>query len=330
MEPTRRWRELLQERLDEAIAVLGAVPGVRGLIIGGSMGRGDPWPLSDIDLLPVYATSLEPAREVQQRHAALIDWWAASGRAQTLDVGWLAFTDDEIRAAVLAGPAEAAARMTDRRWFHGIDKAFGGRAAADPSGLAQTFLDWVTAIRFDPLVVAARVRQWWQQALTSQRTALAAVADQDPSQATYLLREAARALRLVLVEGWGERLGSMGREWTRFERLAGQRGAQVLAARVAALAGADPGDAARRAELAPAWLKERIELAAAARRLIGEQVTPQENARDQLAAFSVHVARHRPDLAGPWTGSPDPALAERLAELEQVMATLRQDADLAG
>jgi hypothetical protein len=31
-----------------------------------------------------------------------------------------------------------------------------------------------------------------------------------------------------------------------------------------------------------------------------------------------------------WTGSPDPALTERLAELEQLMATLCQDTDLAG
>jgi hypothetical protein len=40
----------------EAVAVLGSVPEVRGLIVGGSMGRGDPWPLSDIDVLPIYAT----------------------------------------------------------------------------------------------------------------------------------------------------------------------------------------------------------------------------------------------------------------------------------
>jgi hypothetical protein len=43
MMPTDRWRQLLQERLAEAVTVLGAVPGVHGLIVGGSMGSGEPW-----------------------------------------------------------------------------------------------------------------------------------------------------------------------------------------------------------------------------------------------------------------------------------------------
>jgi hypothetical protein len=324
IEPTGRWRELLEERLAEAIAVLGVVPGVCGLVIGGSLGRGEPWPLSDIDLLPVYAAA-DPAGEVEQRHAMLIDWWAASGRAQTLDVGWLAFTDEEVRSAVGSGPAGAAARMADWRWFHGIDKAFGGHAAADPDGLVQGFVAWVAAVRFDSLVVAARVQRWWQQATTAPRGAEAALTEQDRSRATSLLREAAGALVQVLVEGWGERSGSMGRAWTQFERMADRRGAPALGSRLAVLAGADPREAARRAELAPAWLRERIDLAAAGRRLIGEEVTPEQNARDQLVAFAVHVTRERPDLAGPWMGgSPDPALEERLAELDQIMVMLRQ------
>jgi hypothetical protein len=122
MEPGGRWRELLDQRLAEAVADLGAVPGVRGLIVCGSIGRGRPWPLSDIDLVPIYAGSFEPAGEVKRRQALLIDWWASSGRAQTLDVGWLAFTDREVLEATAGGPAEAAARMPDLRWLHGTDK----------------------------------------------------------------------------------------------------------------------------------------------------------------------------------------------------------------
>jgi predicted nucleotidyltransferase len=352
MDPSRRWRELLDERLAEAVAELGRVQGVRGLIVGGSLGRGDPWPLSDIDLVPIYASSagtpdpaaeagrrhaprlepgleverrhappVDPAREVERRQALLVDWWAASGRAQTLDVGWLAFTDREVLEAVDSGPVEAAARMPDRRWLHGTDKAYGGRAAADPDGLAQAFVDWVNRVRFHPLVVAARARLWWRQALDARRDAGAALAGQDPASATSRLREAAGALRLALIEGWGERSSSMGRDWTRFERMADRRGRRDLAERLAALADADPQALARRADLAPAWLRERIDLAAGARRLIGEDVTPAQNARDQLLAFATHVARHRPDLAGPWmAGGPEPDLPTSLARLDQLMA----------
>jgi hypothetical protein len=123
---TDRWRELLEQRLDEAVAVMGRRGGARGLIIGGSVGWGEPWPLSDIDLLPVYAGSFDAAREVERQHAMLIDWWAASGHAQTLDVGRLAFTDDEVRGAVGSGPAGAAARVADWR------RASGGRGRPEP------------------------------------------------------------------------------------------------------------------------------------------------------------------------------------------------------
>jgi hypothetical protein len=321
MEPGGRWRELLDQRLAEAVADLGAVPGVRGLIVCGSIGRGQPWPLSDIDLVPIYAGSFEPAGEVKRRQALLIDWWASSGRAQTLDVGWLAFTDREVLEATAGGPAEAAARMPDLRWLHGTDKAYGGRAAADPDGLARAFLDWLDRVRFDPLVVAARVRLWWRQALDARRDAAAALAEQDPARATSRLRDAAGALRLVLIEGWQEQSSSMGRVWTRFERMADRRGLRDLAGRLAVLADADPRTVAARVDLAPVWLRERIDLAAAARRLVGEDVTSDQNARDQLLAFATHVPRHRPDQAGPWmAGEPEPDLPAGLAELDQLMA----------
>jgi UTP:GlnB (protein PII) uridylyltransferase len=53
VEPSKRCRELPDQRLAEAVAVLGAVPDVCGLVVGGSLGGEEPWPLSDIDLLPI-------------------------------------------------------------------------------------------------------------------------------------------------------------------------------------------------------------------------------------------------------------------------------------
>ena len=132
---------------------------------------------------------------------------------------------------------------------------------------------------------------------------------------------------MVLIEGWGERLGSMGRAGTLFERMAEQHGAAEIAARITDLCDSSPAAVARRVELAPVWLKERIDLALAARRLVGEQVTAEQNTRDQLLAFATHVVRHRPDLAGPWiSGTPIPAPEDAMAELEAIMATLRPNA----
>jgi hypothetical protein len=277
--------------------------------------------MSDIDLLPIYTDSTDPAAELDQRRAELIDWWAASGRAQTLDLGWLAFTTTEIRDAMAAGPEQTAARIADRRWFHGLDKAYGGHAANPDDELGTAFAAWIAKVRFHPAVVTARINTWYQQATDAAAEATRARPD-NPAAATHLLRESARALRLVLIERWGERLGSMGREWTRFERMADRHDQAPLAARIATLAGADAPTAARRARLAPPWLQERIDLCYGARTAIGEDVSPAENARDQLAAFTVHVARHRPDLNGPWTGTPAPALDAHLAELRDLITQL--------
>src|SRR5262245_32521733 len=97
------WRELLAERVDEAIAELSAVDGVGGLVVGGSVGRGEPWPLSDIDMLPILVDDAQASAELERRRSFLVDWWAASGRAQTLDVGWLCFTTQEVEQALTGG-----------------------------------------------------------------------------------------------------------------------------------------------------------------------------------------------------------------------------------
>ncbi len=321
MRPPGRWRDLLDQRVAEAVDFLGRAPGVAGFLIAGSVGRGDPWPMSDIDLLPIYLGDQPPAAlspELDQRRAELVDWWAGSGRAQTLDLAWLSFATGEIGDAMRAGPDQVAARMTDRRWFHGIDKAYGARTAgaADP-GIAG----WLTGMRFHPAVVAARLAEWRRQADSALAEA-ERLRESDPMTATYHLREAARGFRLVLIEGWGERLGSMGREWTRFERMAGRYGQPELAARIATVGGAGVRETAARAAIAPVWLQERIESCRAARLAVGEDVTEEENARDQLAAYTVHVVRKRPELGGPWTASPDPRLGEHLAELREIAITL--------
>jgi hypothetical protein len=319
---TTRWRQILDERLAEAISTLGAVPGVRGLVLAGSVGRSEPWPLSDIDMLPISAEGFDTEAEIEQRRASLVDWWAASARAQTLDIGWLRFTDQEVTHAIGLGAAETAQLMSDRRWFHGMDKAYGGRGVSDSDGLAEAFAQWATKLRFEPLVVAARVQHWKIQVEDARARAIRAIDRNDNIEATLGLREAARALRLVLLEGWGERLGSMGREWTRFERMASAHGARHIASQLAALADARPADALDRARCAPAWLQERIDLAYAGRQEIGERVTAEENARDQLAAFAVHVPKRTMQPWGAWIGIPASNLEHRVAQLDALIATI--------
>lgn len=318
----QRWQSLLEERLEESIAALASVPGIRGLILGGSLGRGEAWPMSDIDILPISSSDMDTAPEIERRHTKLINWWASSGRAQCLDVGWLCFTDTEVAQAMDEGPQGAASRMSDVRWFHGLDKAYGGRGVGDPDGLAHRFAQWVTAVRFQPEVTHVRAGQWISAAGTARDGAQEAIAQGDEAEATVLIRESGSALRLVLLEGWGERLGSMGREWTFFERISSDHGARKIADRLAKLCDASSDDIAARIELAPEWLRERIDLCYEARKTIGDPVSIAENARDQVAAFAVHVQKRTPPPWDPWVGAPASDNNARLRVLDQLISEI--------
>lgn len=316
------WRELHAERLAESVQGLQAVEGVADLVLGGSVGRGQHWPLSDIDIIVVWRTGAVDRDALAAAQAAQVDWWAASGRAQTLDVGWLGFEVDEVRTAIETSDEGAARLMGDARWLHGTDKMFGGRGAIKEAGWAQSMASWATRVRFQPAMRAARESWWADTVLVARDRAAAARAVGDRDAATFALREAARGLRLVLCERWGERLGSMGREWTLWERAAVAKGEGRLARVLARLACATADDALNRAAQAPVWLRERVRLAYTGRRLIGEAVTEAESARDQVAAFAVHFAKRGAPPWPSWMRMPENNLEAGLAELDDVIGEL--------
>jgi hypothetical protein len=52
--------------------------------------------MSDIDILPVWRARAIDDHAMAKPQARMVDWWAASGRARTLDLGWLRFDDEEV------------------------------------------------------------------------------------------------------------------------------------------------------------------------------------------------------------------------------------------
>ena len=131
--------------------------GVVAIVVAGSLGRGEPWPLSDIDIVPIYAEGEETdsSRELSSRAEELESAWEAEGIRTDVDVGNIWFTDREAWEAVELPPAQTIPLLGDFRWYHGIDKPYGGRAAWDPTGVARDFLGWVDRIRFAPEIVSA-------------------------------------------------------------------------------------------------------------------------------------------------------------------------------
>lgn len=319
-----RWRELQAERAEEAVAALSEIHGVIGVIVGGSIGRNESWPLSDIDVVPIVDDISDASEAIEQLQGRMVDWWATSGRAQTLDVGWLTFSRSEAEAVIAMPIDEGSSLVADPRWLHGLDKCYGGVTRADTDELTQSFSEWATHVRFHPSMRQARAEAALTAGVAAQQLATTALAAGDVVGATVHARQAARELRLVHIEAWSERLGSLGREWTRFERIAaGHGGGTDIARACADLAGASIADTERRAQHAPVWLQERIELSYEARRVVGDEVSEAENRRDQIAAFSHLVARHQPDSRGArWLGLTDHDVDASVARLAELIARI--------
>ncbi len=53
--------------------------------------------------------------------------------------------------------------------------------------------------------------------------------------------------------------------------------------------------------------------------MMGESVTEAESARDQIAAFAVHVPKRREPPFAPWLRIPEPDLSDRLARLDALI-----------
>ncbi len=281
------WKRILDRRVDEAVKLFTEIRGVHGLVLAGSTGRGEPWPLSDIDLLPIYEDGQEGAQaEIARRRTEMLDRWVDEGWWTGLDIGTLVFTRGEvIRILGPDGPGLMEV-LRDDRWYHSVDKGYGGRAVHDPDGLAAALAEWLTEQRFSESVMRLRLereRREVDEALRRFRVCLEA---QDRLEATKAVRQVAKWLQIRLLESWGERDNSLGRVGTRFERTAMSRGQHELVNALNALSDLDDESVGRRMEVAPWWVRERHDRSWRARQHIGEEVTRLQDARDVLRVCS--------------------------------------------
>ena len=110
------WRERLRRVEAAEVAHFGGLPYVTGLAVIGSVGRGNPWPVSDLDLLvvadcwkgkdPEELIHAEEERRNKRLHAARIvnDVEAGDWVLLSQDVTGAASADDDAFFLTLAHP----------------------------------------------------------------------------------------------------------------------------------------------------------------------------------------------------------------------------------
>lgn len=319
------WRAILNARVDAAADRIGMIDGVDGVILAGSLGTSQPWPLSDIDLLLIYRDDRqeEAVAEVEACRLELLAEWSRQGWRSGLDIGRLRFTTGELERAFADGDPDPAAMLDDERWYHSIDKGYGGRTIFGIDGPSATLARWFTRYRFDPDVVALRLARSSSAVQTCLQEGDVHLTTQRRDRAFALFLKAIQWHQIYLMEGWGERDNSLGRFGTRFERTAGAHGRNELVHVLNRLSGLDEANVRRRLDQAPRWVIERRDRSWAARQHISENVTMLQNDQDVLRVSTIYGSR---ELTGPpfpfWLGIPetDSDLIDRAGQLAWYLA----------
>ena len=201
-----RWREVLAERIESATDAFAQAPGVSGLILAGSNGAGDPWPLSDIDLIPIVAETSLPAAlgAIEQTRVAMMGTWSKQGWRTGLDIGRLYFTDREAASIGRVGSIDALELLQDDRWYFALDKAYRGQPLLDPTGEAGSIIAWLTEHRFQPEIVALRLERSARESTRSLQMAREQLSAGNRIGALSHQLKSVQWFQINRLESWGE------------------------------------------------------------------------------------------------------------------------------
>lgn len=319
-----RWKTVLNERVNDVVKSFSHVEGVKGLILAGSLGRGKPWPLSDIDIIPIYDSQkaeIAQSRIVEKR-LEWIEYWEREGWRTALDVGSLAFTCTEVDAVIRADQVVEA--LADNRWFYCLDKGYQGRAVYDADGLANPLAQWFTTNRFKPEVIEFRLNRHWQMTEYHNREFMDEINRMNLLKASQALGNGVGAFETYLLEKWGKRDNSFARFGTRFERVAQHKNQNDLVESLNDLCNLNDEQVLKRIELAPDWIQQRHQRSWRARRMIGEDVTKIQDARDVLRVFSRYERMKQTDSPYPAWLAVDTDLAMLESKCTRFMQILNE------
>ena len=136
------WRGRIARVEVEESEYLAQLPYVKGLAVIGSVGRGSPWPLSDIDLLAVADEwqDRDPEELIRQGEHRRNDRLHRQGIPNVIEPSeWVVLGRELADAASESGEAFLS-RLEHPHWLGIVIKAEGGRAVYDPDGHVRAFL----------------------------------------------------------------------------------------------------------------------------------------------------------------------------------------------
>ena len=311
------WELILQERTVEAVERIASGPGVAGVILGGSVGRGTAWPLSDIDL--IYITTREAynglPKRVGELALSITREWARDSWPTSVDAGRLHFTADEADD-LIKGKRHLDELMASDRIFHATDKSHLGQSvhAAEDCD-TPAFVILLSEGRFDPSVVRARQIERVRRATGLAHRVKSHLEAGCLIEAGISIQELARLIIPFLMEKWGHGDRSFGSALTRFRVLAREHDEEAIANRLVRLLSLTAYEVETRYAGAPANVVERHITSYPSRLAVGEKITELDDTRDVLYAFAWYAVRT--GETGSWLLNEDLRTSQFRLSLEQ-------------
>ncbi len=337
----RDWRERIARVEAQETAHFGSLPYVKGLAVIGSVGRGTPWPISDVDLLVVadFWGGEDPESLIRREEEERIRRLHAAGIPNDVEAGnWVLLTKD-VRAAAEADE-DALFDMVDHpHWIGIVIKSEGARVALDFDGYVTQFISRCNRILWTDRFVKLWLRQAIDDAEERVEGARRCLREGDTAAASLDLILAAHGMTGPMYSLWRKLPESISRGVTRFLMAAEEMGEQEIASHflsAARLNGDEVGE--RFAATPPAGQRER-DVWLAVRRGNGEALDELGATRDLLhISLWVAVMLDR-SLSAPyplWTGvTADERVVRHqldaaqamLARLERANTELEADGD---
>ena len=145
------WKKILNDRAEQVVDKFKRIEGISALILAGSLGGGKPWPLSDIDIIPIYENNLsyQANEQIKQIRVELLNEWINEGWRTALDVGSLYFDNGEVEDIVNSETGDLERVLKNNSLYHSLDKGYQGKAVYDPQGYGTQLIRWFNKYRFD-------------------------------------------------------------------------------------------------------------------------------------------------------------------------------------
>ena len=327
------WRGRIERLAEDEAARAMALPCVRAVAVIGSVGRGSPWPLSDVDLMTLAEPwrGREPHDLVAEHEAERAEALLRARVPNEVELRYWVLRPERA-APEVTGSTKAFVSSVSHPYHMGfVFKAHGGRALHDEDGKLAEFIRACERAVF----CTDYLRLWLGNALKEAREALArarGMADEGRArQASAQLIVGAHEASTGLYARCRELPQSIMRAVTRLQAAAQRAGEPQLLDRFLVAARLTGADMRRRLADVPEQGVRELDALLAIRRGSGEDVDHLDVARDLLHA-KTYLDCRRGDgrQLDDWTGTSGTSedLQTQADALQDLMDALQEAKDV--